>query len=97
MTFFKIMSLHLCLISRLMGLNACDLVDEICKFIMLFLTKIHQCDLKCTPPKDNSVSPKSSLFSKPNLLSLSNLPKGIKRFGHLRLLWVRKTKIYISN
>ena len=85
----EIISLHLCLISRLMGVEAQDRVTEIKKLVMMFLTKVHRFDLKCTPTKDGNASNKPSLFSKPNLLSLLNLPDDIERYGHMRLLWVR--------
>ena len=72
-----------------MGVEAQDRVTEIKKLVMMFLTKVHRFDLKCTPTKDGNASNKPSLFSKPNLLSLLNLPEDIERYGHMRLLWVR--------
>ena len=92
----EIVSLNLCLISRIMGSEACERVDEIKKFIMLYLTKVHRFDLKCSPSTDNNRPTKPSLFSRPNLLSMLNLPDEIKRFGHLRLLWVRVNLLFFQ-
>ena len=86
----EIVSLNLCLIfSQIMGSEACDRVDEKKVYHVISDKKVHRFDLKCTPLKDNNSSTKPSLFDRPNLSSMLNLPDEIKRFGHLQLLWVR--------
>ena len=75
----EIVSLNLCLISQIMGSEACDRVDEEKVYHVISDKKVQRFDLKCTPLKDNNSSTKPSLFGRPNLLSMLNLPDKIKR------------------
>ena len=103
----EVISLFTCMVTRIMGEDACDNETEITRYVFLFLTRLHQFDMTYRTDEQNQNKSKNpKLFSMPNLLSLLNIVDDNRRFGHLRMMWelggmgeksVQKVRDYVIN
>jgi len=84
-----LVSMHVGLVSRVMGTDAANMTDEIQIFTHLFLSKYNQLDEKicCDSPLESDSSKSDrAIIRRKNMLTLLNLADDINRFGTLRNL-----------
>ena len=79
-----LISLHYCMVARVMGGAEGECVG---RHVKMFLRLLHTVDQRMSGSSRPQCKWKPVLASRPNFLTLLNLEEAIKHYGPMRLLW----------